>query len=95
MLGGRIIVPGRSKVIGYDKWACLDCGTEWSAVRGKAGSCPVCLTPELHRLHRKRIFSIRVLVRPDCRSRTRVMIWLIRLFARIFDCGTEIVEIEL
>lgn len=95
MLGGRMTVPGRSIVIGRGEFRCMDCGTEWSAIGSDVGSCDVCLTPQLHRLHRKRIFSIRVLVKPDFRSRTRIMTWLMRLFARVFDCGIEFVEIEL
>ena len=95
MIGGRMTVPGRSLVVEHGMFRCLDCGTDWSAVGDEVGSCPICLTPALRRLHRKRIFSISVLVKPYFRSRTRVMTWLMRLFARILDCGIEFVEIEL
>ena len=35
-------VPGRSEVIGYETFRCLDCGTEWSAAGNEVGSCPTC-----------------------------------------------------
>jgi len=42
MAGGTMTVPGRSEVIGRGEFRCLDCGTEWAAVDGDVGSCPVC-----------------------------------------------------